>query len=514
VLAYHCCQADTPATIDPARFVCSLAAMIGARLDVYAAELGQPEVRRKLIGADKDPASAFEAGVLSPLHQIQPPEEGVRYILIDALDEALTWRSGPTIVELIASSLQRLPPWLRVVATTRDERAVRDRLGGVETLTIGKRDRENLDDTQQYVERRIASPAVQALLMESGRAAHTVQELILRVSDGNFLVAFTVLDAVTQNQLTFEQIEELPPGLGSLYRAFFARLYPDPVTGYSLARAILETVVAAQEPLTRKQLAAVTMLNADDELPSLLEHLAAFLPHREGRYALFHKSVADWLTGWDETRDQRRAGAYFVNPVHGHTRLAAWGWSEYLMGCRTMSDYALKHLPVHLAATTRWDDLARMLTDEYYLEAKFEETGRLEYKLQEDFRLALHQMPRDHATYSTLSLMQDSFSWMDDLGASSHYDLDYSLPALIKAGRAVVPLVKLQLRSSDPIVRDRTIHVLKWIEDTRVVPDLIGLLADTEIGDTKRRICDLAADALQHLGTPQAVQAVEHWRRS
>jgi HEAT repeat protein len=103
---------------------------------------------------------------------------------------------------------------------------------------------------------------------------------------------------------------------------------------------------------------------------------------------------------------------------------------------------------------------------------------------------------------------------MADLGASSHYDLDYSLPALIEAGRAVVPLVKLQLRSSDPIVRDRTIHVLKWIGDTRVVPDLIGLLADTGIGDTKSRICDLAADALQHLGTPQAVRAVEQWRRS
>ena len=32
VLAYYCCRADTPATLDPARFVRSIAAMVSARL--------------------------------------------------------------------------------------------------------------------------------------------------------------------------------------------------------------------------------------------------------------------------------------------------------------------------------------------------------------------------------------------------------------------------------------------------------------------------------------------------
>jgi predicted ATPase len=33
VLAYHCCRADTPATLEPARFVRSLAGMLAARLE-------------------------------------------------------------------------------------------------------------------------------------------------------------------------------------------------------------------------------------------------------------------------------------------------------------------------------------------------------------------------------------------------------------------------------------------------------------------------------------------------
>jgi len=40
VLAYHCCRADTPATLEPARFVRSLAGMLAARLEGYAANAG------------------------------------------------------------------------------------------------------------------------------------------------------------------------------------------------------------------------------------------------------------------------------------------------------------------------------------------------------------------------------------------------------------------------------------------------------------------------------------------
>jgi WD domain, G-beta repeat len=43
-LGYHCCRADTPATLEPAGFVRGLAAMFSARLDEYAA------IHRQLAG--------------------------------------------------------------------------------------------------------------------------------------------------------------------------------------------------------------------------------------------------------------------------------------------------------------------------------------------------------------------------------------------------------------------------------------------------------------------------------
>ena len=47
VLAYHCCQADTPATLEPGLFVRSVAAMIASQIDSYAALLEDPRCKRR-----------------------------------------------------------------------------------------------------------------------------------------------------------------------------------------------------------------------------------------------------------------------------------------------------------------------------------------------------------------------------------------------------------------------------------------------------------------------------------
>jgi ABC-type cobalamin/Fe3+-siderophores transport system ATPase subunit len=57
VLAYHCCRADTPATLEPAGFVRSLAAMLSAQLADYAAMLEDSAIVNALQFADTDPAS-------------------------------------------------------------------------------------------------------------------------------------------------------------------------------------------------------------------------------------------------------------------------------------------------------------------------------------------------------------------------------------------------------------------------------------------------------------------------
>src|SRR5207302_8391700 len=69
VLAYYCCQADTPVTLKPATLIRTLAAMIAEKLPAYAECLRESEVELALGDGfcTDNPASAFEHGILTPL---------------------------------------------------------------------------------------------------------------------------------------------------------------------------------------------------------------------------------------------------------------------------------------------------------------------------------------------------------------------------------------------------------------------------------------------------------------
>jgi tetratricopeptide (TPR) repeat protein len=359
VLAYHCCQASTPATVQPGLFVRSLAAMIASKLDDYAARLSEPLIQEVLseVRCTEDPASAFEAGILAPLESLPPPQEGVRYFLIDALDEALTLRnSATTIVDLLASRLERLPDWLRLVATTRKERAVFDRLEGQCIQELDARDPRHLEDISQYINRRLESPALAGQLAASGQLAGDVHRLLREKSAGNFLYVQQALQGIERELYGFDHLNALPPGLSGLYFRFFTRTFPDEAS-YTMVRNVLAVVVAAQEPLTDKQLACASGLDPEDELPRVLRRLSAYLPERAGHYALYHKSIGEWLT------DPYRAGMYFVNRREGHRCLANACWGEYEVGVEKMSAYALAHLPMHLVEVERWEELLTLATD-------------------------------------------------------------------------------------------------------------------------------------------------------
>ena len=105
---------------------------------------------------ETDPASAFEEGILNPLHKVPTPAGGSRYILIDALDEALMTREGLSLVALLAPArLDRLPRWLRVVATTRKEPDVLRRLSGLRAEEIRADEPDNLDDIELFLAHRL-----------------------------------------------------------------------------------------------------------------------------------------------------------------------------------------------------------------------------------------------------------------------------------------------------------------------------------------------------------------------
>src|SRR5271157_352880 len=405
VLAYHCCRADTPETLRPGRFIRGLAGMIASQLEGYASQLDDPQVEAALGEArcETDPASALEEGILNPLHRVPTPAGGTRYILIDALDEALAVRDGLSIVTLLSPSrLDRLPCWLRVVATTRKEPDVLRRLSGLRAEEIRADERNNLDDIERFLAHRLGQPRLQGRLQASGVSPEEAIRRLREKSGGNFLWSEQALLGLETGSYDFAHLDALPTGLTGLYTAFFERHFPDD-DSYAPARRVLEVVTAALEPLTPTEIAAVTGRDLDYALPPLLDRLAAYLPDRDGRRAVFHKSFADWLT---ETQDPRPAGRFFVSPRRGHERLADWCWAEYQRGAEKMSPYALRHLPAQMVEAARWDDLAALLRDLPFLEAKAE-AGYV-FDLAADFAHSLEAVPQDHPAVRNLRLISQA----------------------------------------------------------------------------------------------------------
>src|SRR5262249_51219358 len=75
-------------------------------------------------------------------------------------------------------------------------------------------------------------------------------------------------------------------------------------------------------------------------------------------------------------------------------------------GPGAMSPYALRHLPAHLRAAGRGDELADLLRDLPYLEAK--NAAGLAFDLPHDFRTAIEALPTTDGRRRTLRLLDEA----------------------------------------------------------------------------------------------------------
>ena len=405
VLACYCCQAETPATLEPATFVRTIAAMIASKLVAYSLRLEDPAIREVLEEAacQADPASSFERGILSPLEELHAPEEGVRYLLIDALDEALLHKGPVNIVEVLAPRIDQLPGWLRIVATTRRDPAIMKRLQGIRTRPLDALDERNLKDIDRFIDSRLQSPNLAERLTASSLTGEQVRSTLRLRSNGNFLYVQQALEGIERDVYSIDQLDALPPGLAGLYTRSFARRWRDK-RQFAGARQIFEIAVAAQEPLTEQQLAAVTSFASEEQLLEVLNTLEVYVPRRtdaddKDTYAIYHNSLADWLTDRG-----RRGETHYASARSGHERLASYCWDRFVDKGAALSGYPLAHLPSHLAEAGRWDNLERVLGDETYRQVKVD--SGMAAGLVGDFAKALKTLPPDWPATRTLALLK------------------------------------------------------------------------------------------------------------
>ena len=99
-----------------------------------------------------------------------------------------------------------------------------------------------------------------------------------------------------------------------------------------------------------------------------------------------------------------------------------------------------------------------------------------------------------------------------DEHASVRKEADF---ALARIGEQALPHLRQFLHDPAPEMRAAVVKVLGRIASVDTVSDLIACLPDQAWSDLEEvRVCDLAATALEHIGTEEALHAIDTWRQS
>ncbi len=308
VAAVHFCVAGQQDKANPARAVLSIAYQLSQRqhMNLYASRLSNLELERE---AHKDARTLFDTLLVGPLAKNFPEPPEPLLVILDGLDEATQPEGENPLAEIIAADWGRLPPWLRLMVSSRPEAELVTWLSGTQRIDIRSDDAEQQADLAAFLRERMA-----AIGRPPGE--ETLSRILSR-SEGAFHYAVLLIEEVRQGRCDPDNPVDLPAGLNPFYAQTFRRRFTD-ITAYrSQTRPLLELILAAPEPVPLAVLAGATKREAQDVRQDLsaLGSMLAIEPGQGEADAdwdtvrLSHASLRSWLTGLDATR-QPLAGAY------------------------------------------------------------------------------------------------------------------------------------------------------------------------------------------------------------
>jgi tetratricopeptide (TPR) repeat protein len=326
------------------------------------------------------PEDAFVRVVQEPLEFLckKRPRQQV-IILIDALDEALIYSGTVSIVTLLARC-RELPANARFLVTTLPRADVLRPLQRDEPqecwLSTDPGLAHSLDDVKAYVLRVLDQRPELAGNLAADLSRVAFADAVRDKSQGNFLYVNYLLETLQARhaEISRKSLDDPPTGLSAIYLEFLERLLADDGSRWEERYApILGTLMAAQESLTEKQLAAFVRADRSQvrrvlsTLRPLLD-VDGSLPASKRTWAVYHRSFVDLLL------DEDQAEEYWCEEPAQHNRIVAYYLGQFEGSWRRCDGYGLRYLPVHMVEAGQHEQLRELLLDCGWMQAKLEAT--------------------------------------------------------------------------------------------------------------------------------------------
>uniref|UniRef100_A0A8C1L6T5 Tetratricopeptide repeat, ankyrin repeat and coiled-coil containing 2a n=1 Tax=Cyprinus carpio TaxID=7962 RepID=A0A8C1L6T5_CYPCA len=326
VVAYHYCQADNAYTCLVPEFVHNVAALLCRAPQMQAYRdllLRQPHLQSTLSlrACVQDPFNAFRRGLLEPLEILHRErklacEENL-LIVIDGLNEAEFHKPdyGETIVSFLCKTVERFPPWLKLVVTVRTTLQDITRPLPFHRISLDRLEESDAidSDLQGYILHRLhCSQEIQNNVALNGKldnAAFTKLSTHLKsLSRGSYLYLKLTLDLIEKGYLVLKSssFKVVPVNLAEVYLLQLNMRFPTQ-SSFERVLPLLNVAVASLHPLTDEQ--AYSAVNAGmvrgaamdwDDFQQRSELLSPFLvKRRDGTRMFIHPSFREWLI-WRE----------------------------------------------------------------------------------------------------------------------------------------------------------------------------------------------------------------------
>ena len=332
IIGYPLCKHSDKATQDPGRFVRNLVDLIARRVPQYGMIIYNSSFISRILERSclRDPLDCFEQTVVVPLHQLKDDIQN-SFVVVDALDECSdSGDSGTSMVYFIKESYARLPRWIHLILTSRNDSSVLKHFSRFPKLHLSSTDSRNLQDIEIFITTKaFENPSLlERLKVNLGFGSRdevsNLTSKLLHQSQGNFLFAKEILRFLNEDPQGVD-LNKLPNTIGEQYESYLRRAFGSREK-FKSALAVLEVLVSSFEPLTIDRLFDVLnireKIDYEYDFVYTLKSLSHFITFgRDNTISLFHLSFQEWLTSKENLGNQ-----YYVSRSHGHIRL-----SEYYM---------------------------------------------------------------------------------------------------------------------------------------------------------------------------------------
>ncbi len=292
-IAYHFCISDDEDTLNPNKFIKSIAHQLATQLDDSYSD----QVLEEMSELPESSVSLFNTLISNPVSQLANTDKKY-FIVIDGLDEASKNGSDNKLLKLFSTKfIDALPGHIRFIFTSRRNRDIESRFAIHSPFKVETTEENNMSDMKEYILAMLDKHKISMSTDDVG--------ILIEKSEGSILYLKEIIRQARNSEDKTIDVESLPKGLDGIYLEFFDNSFED----YSPFREILSVLVATYSSVT---LTLLEIIMSQENLKNKYAVFQEYFPlNGKGEITVFHKSLLDWLKN-------TRLNRYNVDEYDGH----------------------------------------------------------------------------------------------------------------------------------------------------------------------------------------------------